>query len=85
MWSKIILNPKKDNLENGFLKPEYPFKDFPLSKLYISKHSNCQCGLFNSPAMALEKFECASFKQSGDYDGFLQYGLIRSYLPQAND
>ena len=26
MWSKIILNPKKDNLENGFLKPEYPFK-----------------------------------------------------------
>ena len=26
MWSKIMLNPKKDNLENGFLKPEYPFK-----------------------------------------------------------
>ena len=26
MWSKIILNTKKDNLENGFLKPEYPFK-----------------------------------------------------------
>ena len=25
MWSKIILNPKEDNLENGFLKPEYPF------------------------------------------------------------
>ena len=21
-----MLNPKKDNLENGFLKPEYPFK-----------------------------------------------------------
>ena len=26
MWSKIMLNPKKDDLENGFLKPEYPFK-----------------------------------------------------------
>ena len=26
LWSKIILNPKKDNLENGFLKPEYLFK-----------------------------------------------------------
>ena len=26
MWSKIILDPTKDNLENGFLKPEYPFK-----------------------------------------------------------
>ena len=26
MWSKIILNPTKDNLENEFLKPEYPFK-----------------------------------------------------------
>ena len=22
---KDLLNPKKDNLENGFLKPEYPF------------------------------------------------------------
>ena len=32
MWSKIILNPKKDNLENGFLKPEYPlnFKMLPI-------------------------------------------------------
>ena len=26
MWSKIMLNPKKDNIENGFLKPEYPLK-----------------------------------------------------------
>ena len=26
MLSKIMLNSKKDNLENGFLKPEYPFK-----------------------------------------------------------
>ena len=26
MWSKIILYPKKDNFENAFLKPKYPFK-----------------------------------------------------------
>ena len=37
MWSKIILNPKKDNVENAFLKPEYPFKDLSLFFIY----NNC--------------------------------------------
>ena len=37
MWSKIILNPKKDNLEIGFLKPEYLFNfmEYPCSLLYL--------------------------------------------------
>ena len=26
LWSNIMLNQQKDNLEYGFLKPEYPFK-----------------------------------------------------------
>ena len=34
---------------------------------------------------ALEKFEGASLKDSWDNDGFLRYGLIRSYLPKANN
>ena len=33
MWSKTILNKKKDNLENRFLKPEYPFNDSHSQKL----------------------------------------------------
>ena len=32
MWSKIMLNQKKDNLENRFLKPEYPFKHWTLAQ-----------------------------------------------------
>ena len=34
-----MLNPKKDNLENRFLKPEYPFKlgDDILSQSHITE------------------------------------------------
>ena len=36
MWSNIMLNLKRHNHENGFLKPEYPFK----SATYINQ-SEC--------------------------------------------
>ena len=31
-----MLNPKKDNLENGFLKPEYPFKLGVKNPVYVN-------------------------------------------------
>ena len=39
VYSKItcILNPKKDNLESGFLKPEYPFKLEIVNSLFEDK------------------------------------------------
>ena len=36
-----MLNPKKDNLENGFLKPEYHFEVGPkIVKICLISHRN---------------------------------------------
>ena len=46
MWSKIMLYPIKDNLENGFLKPEYPFNvasltyDILRCTLYVVRYNH---------------------------------------------
>ena len=46
MWSKVILNPKKDNLANGFLKPEYPFK--VLGKSLQVQYTCCELNKINT-------------------------------------
>ena len=40
-------------VKNGEYYPDQLVIDVPMSELYMSKHSNCEGGLFNSPAIHL--------------------------------
>ena len=74
IWSKIILNTKNDNLENGSLKPEYPFK-----KTLLVVYSWIQTIIFSFwwvvPLHALQSFLKLSFPNRK------QYYLCTFFLP----
>ena len=91
MWSNIILNPKKDNLENGFLKPEYPFKhcraleagiDYKLMKDYSESHTQMDFTLMVDE-MKLKQ-GLAYNRSTGKLSGYVSMGESCGTINQEN-
>ena len=91
MWSKIILNPKKDNLENGFLKPEYLFKhcraleagiDYKLMKDYSKSHTQMDFTLMVDE-MKLKQ-GLAYNRSTGKLSGYVSIGESCGTINQEN-